>query len=62
MLLVVVAAGTKGNGSLVPVWHVAVTEMRHVKPLLEGAFSSETKNFWLSNQQFDQMSGGLFGH
>ena len=29
---------------------------------LEGAFSSQTKNFWSSSQQFDQMPGGLFGH
>jgi hypothetical protein len=28
----------------------------------KAAFSSQTKNFWLSNQQFDQMLGGLFRH
>ena len=34
----------------------------YLSPLFQGVFSSKTKNFLLSNQQFDQMSGGLFGH
>ena len=30
--------------------------------LKQGPFSSFPKNFWMSRQHFDQMSGGLFGH
>ena len=39
--------------------HVQVTRLAHM-PL--GSFSFQTKTFWLSNQRFDQMSRGLFGH
>ena len=42
--------------------HVVLVNSHFFSFATEEAFSCQTKNFLLSNQQFDQMSGGLFGH